>query len=77
MKDLLKTYAPLVALAVGALVYWSYIQIVILRDSVELIREQNVNIVLSATQNCEALYDREGLRTVPKEVPKEESEIEE
>ena len=48
MKDLLKTYAPLVALAIGAFAYWGFGQ-------VSALKEQNELLLLALNNQCEAI----------------------
>ncbi len=58
MKDLLKTWAPTVALAVGALGYWGIGTVSVLNAQVEAMQEQTKAIVIAATANCEALAEQ-------------------
>ena len=60
MKDLLKTYAPVAFLAVGAFIHWSFGSINTLRATVDELHEQNTNIVLGMTNNCKVIFENQG-----------------
>ena len=54
MKDLLKTYAPIFFAAVGAFIYWSVGSVNALKDQVAALEEQNKQIAIAISGNCEA-----------------------
>ena len=54
MKDLLKTYAPVAFILVGAGIYWAIGSVGALKDTIVALEEQNKQIVIAITGNCEA-----------------------
>ena len=67
MKDLLKTYAPLVALAIGFGGYWVYGQI-------SGLRALNTQISIQLSQGCSATLEANGYTVTP---PEPEEAVEE
>ena len=69
MKDLAKTYAPIVALLVGALVYWVYGQVSNLREINALLFERNTQLELALANQCTTILETQGFEVVLAEPP--------
>jgi hypothetical protein len=76
MKDLLKTYAPIVALVAGALCYWAYGTVSNLEEANALLVEQRDAMVdeknaliLSISNQCTTILTQQGFQVVPPPAP--------
>lgn len=69
MKELLKVYAPILALAVGGGAYYLFGQVSELKEQTELLREQRDAIVSLVNGQCRQVLEARGF-TVAK--PQEE-----
>ena len=74
MKDLLKTYAPLVALLVGAFGYWTWGQVSNLREINALLLGRNAQLELALANQCTTLLEQQGFTVTLPEPPEPEPE---
>jgi hypothetical protein len=72
MKDLLKTYAPIAALAAGFLCYWGYGTVSNLEEQTALLVEQRDTLIeeknailLSISNQCTTILTQQGFQVVP------------
>lgn len=66
MKDLLKTYAPLVALLVGFLCYWQWQQVKNLREQTALLVEEKNAMMQVLSNQCTVVLEQQGFEVVRK-----------
>ena len=85
MKELLKVYAPIVALVVGGVIAWgvygSYLRVTKLEEQNALLREQGVALaeeknalILGISNQCVSVLTQQGYQVTPPAAPVEESE---
>ena len=84
MKELLKVYAPIIALVVGGLIAWgvygSYLRVekleeqnALLAEQRDLLLEEKNALILSISNQCTTILQQQGFRVVPPpSVPPEE-----
>lgn len=72
MKDLAKTYAPLVALAIGFACYWIFGTVSNLREQTGLLFERNTQLELLLANQCTTILEQQGFTVEPPVPPPEE-----
>ena len=69
MRDLLKTYAPLVALAIGFGCYYVWGVVSNLSEQTELLMERNIQLELLLANQCTTILEQQGFTVVQAETP--------
>lgn len=67
MKDLLKTYAPIVAILAGAIGYWVWGQVSNLSEINASLMERNTQLELALANQCTTLLEVQGFTVTPPE----------